>query len=164
MPPGQFPAAYRKEQAMSELTMKVTMPVLEELASRNEDFVVKLSHAAAKEIGEKYSDAILKSAIVQEALSKLDKAIVGAQVEAGELLAHKIGEWDNQRHTGYRLRLKVAEYIESHFQEIVVRKFDAWMKASDFEAKLDTLAKAYVERKVEALLKKQVGEFLLKRY
>lgn len=145
---------------MSELTMKVTMPVLEELAKRDEGFVVKLSHAAAKEIGEKYSDAIIKSAVVQKALDKLEGAIVAAQVEAGSQLEQKIGQWDQSYRTGYKLRIDVIGYIETHFKEIIRRRFEEWFKGQDVAAMLDAIAKNYVERKVEELLKKQVGEFL----
>ena len=142
------------------VTLKVTMPVLEELVKRDEEFVVQLSHAAAKEIGDKYGSAILKSKIVQEALDRLERGIVAAQTEAGQLLESKVGQWDNQRHTGYRLRLDVTKYIESHFQDIIAGRFKSWMESTDFAAMLDKLAKQYVEQKVESLLKKQVGEFL----
>lgn len=142
------------------VTLKVTMPVLEELVKRDEDFVVQLSHAAAKEIGEKYGHALLQSKIVQEVLTKLEHAIVSAQTEAGRLLESKVGVWDNVRHTGYRLRQDVVKYIEANFERIIESRFKAWIESLDFPAVLDKLAKEYVETKVEELLKKEVGEFL----
>lgn len=141
-------------------TIKLTVPTLHELAKLDDQFVVTLSHAAAKEISEHYGKAITSSEIVKEALSKLDKAIVGAQVEAGRLLEHKIGQWDNHYNTGYRLRTDVTKYIEDQFEGIIRAKFEKWLESIDFDAVIDKIAAQYVEKKMDAVLKQQLGEFL----
>lgn len=147
---------------MSEITVKVTVPVLEELAARDEGFVVKLSHAAAKEIGERYSDAIISSAVVKKTLDKMDAAIVAAQVCAGSQLEQKIGEWSNGYHTGYRLREDVVKYIDANFQRLVQARFDAWLKTSAAGEAFDAALKNYAERKIAEIMKKEIGEFLRK--
>jgi len=147
---------------MSEITLKVTVPVLEELAKRDGGFVVQLSHAAAKEIGQKYGDAILQSAIVKGALDRLEKAIFAAQTEAGTQLENKIGEWDNSRNTGYRLRADVVTYIERSFEKIISDRFNKWIESNDVGAMLDKAASVYVERKLKEIMQKQLGDFLRK--
>ena len=119
-----------------------------------------MSHAAAKEISEHYGKVITSSEVVKEALSKLDKAIVGAQVEAGRLLEQKIGQWDNHYNTGYRLRADVTKYIENQFTDIIRTKFEKWLESIDFNAVVDKIATQYVEKKMDAVLKQQLGDFL----
>ena len=140
--------------------LKVTVPVLEECIKHDSEFLLELSHAAAKEISSRYGGALLQSSIVKESLAKLEEAIIAAQLEAGRQLESKIGKWDNTYRTGYRLRNDVVKYIESNFSEIIATRFNKWLDSIDLSAKLDQLAKQYVEEKVEAVLKKQVGEFL----
>lgn len=145
---------------MSELTIKVTIPVLEELAKRDEGFVIQLSHAAAKEIGEKYADAIIQSAVMKAAIARIEKAIVAAQVVAGEKLEEKIGEWDNRSHTGYRLRSDVVNYIEKNFEKIISDRFNEWAGSHTVGEFMDKFAEACIEKKLENMMKKQIGEFL----
>lgn len=146
---------------MSELTMKVTVPVLEELAARNQDFVVQLSHAAAKEIGEKYSHAILQSTIVQDALARVDLEIVAAKQEAGNLVTSKIGMWDNSRSPNkYSLRQNVVDQINVDFGDIIHQRFEKWLETQSFDKIVTDIATRFVEQKMTALMKKELGEFL----
>ncbi len=145
------------------VTLKLTVPVLQQLAQQDDTFVLELSHAAAKEIAQQYSDAIISSEVVKDALKKIDEAIVQAQVHAGQQLEQKIGEWDNYNRTGYRLRVDVVKYVESHFEKIVQSWFERWLATKDASTMIDGLVTKYVAAKVDEITKKQVGEWLTGR-
>jgi hypothetical protein len=146
---------------MSEVSVNITMSVLQALADRNEDFVLKLSYAAAKEISDKYSPAILKSSIVQEGLHKIEAEIATARKEAGELIGQKFGEWNNSAYgSKYTLRKDVQEYIHNNFSQIIRDEFNEWLKKIDFEKYIDKIVHDCVEKKMTETMKKELGEFL----
>lgn len=149
---------------MSELTMKLTVPVLQEMAALDQEFVVRLSHAAAKEIGEKYSSAILQSEIVKAALAKVDAEIAVARQTAGELVEGKLGVWDNSRSPNkYSLRQSVVAQINSGFEDIIRASFQSWLETQEFDKMIEGIATRFVENKMTEILKMELGNFL-RRY
>ena len=145
-------------------SIKLTVPALERIAQIQDDFLVQISHAAAKEISERHSKTIIDSAVVQDALNKVHSSIESARNEAGQILAAKIGEWDNTSWgSKYKLRSDVAKYINDHFMLLLRQEFDKWVSSLDLDKLFAELAKDYITKRFDEVLRQELGDFLKRR-
>lgn len=146
---------------MSGVEIRVTLPVLEALIEKNEEFVVKLSHAAAREIAERHGSAIISATIVQEAIAKIAKEVAAAREEAGKQIEGRIGEWDQSSFGAkYRLRACVVEYIESQFREIAGAMFEKWLSTRNLDLLVTSHLREAINIRVGQIAKQSIVEFL----
>lgn len=144
---------------MSEITVKLTLPALEEIMKLNGEIPVQLSYAAVKEISEKYSQAVIDNRVVKEALSLIEYQIGLAKEEVGKAITEKIGEWGNSIYNrGFKLRPDVKLALEREFEQIVFEMFRKWAKGPQFDAMLSQLIEGHFKKRIDDMIREIISK------
>lgn len=138
----------------------LTVPVLEQLVAKDPDFLVRLSHAATKQIIASHLDAVVKADVVKASLEEAKRAIAAAQKEAGEAVASQVGKWTGGVYSKFVLRPDVEQAIKAQFSVAVQQMFEEWLKSHALNELVDRLVAQHVQKRFDAILRAEVGEWL----
>jgi hypothetical protein len=100
------------------VTFKLTVPALERLIEKHPNIELELSHAAVKQISEKFMSVFDENRFIKEATNKINSATSEMQKFIGEKIAAKLGSWDNGVwNNGYSIRADIEKQIKNNFQK-----------------------------------------------
>lgn len=138
----------------------LTVPVLEQLVAKDPDFQVRLSHAATKQIIASHLDVVVKADVVKASLEEAKRSIAAAQKAAGEVVAKEVGEWTGGVYSRFVLRPDVEQAIKAQSAVAVQQMFAEWLKSHGLNELVDRLIAQHVQKRFDAILRAEVGEWL----